>query len=67
VGPAAIPIHSGIHIVPTGSAPGAEIQNVQMRALDDPTFQAIRDAWLAHLVLLCRPQQQIKGETPPTA
>jgi alpha-ketoglutarate-dependent taurine dioxygenase len=57
VGPAAIPLRSGVHIVPAGSAPAAEIQNVEMRPLDDPTFQAIYDAWLGHLVLLCRGQQ----------
>jgi taurine dioxygenase len=57
VDPAAIPIHSGIHIVPADSALGAEIQDIDLRALDGPTFQAIHVAWLNHLVLLFRAQQ----------
>ena len=44
-------------IVPTGLALGAEIQDVDLRAISDPGFAALHRAWLDHLVLLIRGQQ----------
>ena len=44
-------------IVPSGAALGAEIRGVDLRALDEGSFAAIRQAWLDHQVLLVRGQQ----------
>jgi taurine dioxygenase len=41
---------------PTGSALGAVIRGVDLRDVDEPTFAAIHQAWLDHLVLLFRDQ-----------
>jgi len=46
-----------VKIVPTGLALGAEIQDVDLRAISDPGFAALHRAWLDHLVLLIRGQQ----------
>jgi taurine dioxygenase len=46
-----------LRIRPTGAALGAEVQGVDLRALDDDTFAAIHGAWLDHQVLLFREQQ----------
>lgn len=43
-------------VVPTGAAVGAEIRGLDVRALDDATFSALRQAWLEHKVLLFRGQ-----------
>lgn len=43
-------------VVPTGAAIGAEIVGLDVRALDDATFAALRQAWLKHQVLLFRGQ-----------
>jgi taurine dioxygenase len=48
---------SGPTIVPSGAALGAEVRDVDLRALDDRAFAAIRQAWLVHQVLLVRGQQ----------
>ena len=45
-----------IHIRPTGAALGAEVQGVDLRALDAASFAAIHQAWLQHQVLLFRDQ-----------
>jgi taurine dioxygenase len=45
-----------VHIRPTGAALGAEVEGVDLRALDDDTFAAIQRAWLEHQVLLFRNQ-----------
>jgi len=45
-----------IHIRPTGAALGAEVQGVDLRALDAESFAAIHQAWLQHQVLLFRDQ-----------
>ena len=41
---------------PTGAALGAEVQGVDLRALDADVFAAIHRAWLEHQVLLFRDQ-----------
>jgi len=41
---------------PTGAALGAEVQGVDLRALDDCAFAAIHRTWLDHQVLLLRDQ-----------
>ncbi len=43
-------------IRPSGAALGAEIDGVDLRAIDDDAFAAIRRAWLDHQVLLFRNQ-----------
>lgn len=45
-----------LRIHPTGAALGAEVQGVDLRALDADTFSAIHEAWLDHQVLLFREQ-----------
>ena len=44
-------------VVPTGAALGAEIQGVDLRRVDDPTFTAIHRAWTDNAVLLFRGQK----------
>jgi taurine dioxygenase len=48
---------TGVIIVPSGAALGAEARNVDLRALDEEAFAVIRQAWLDHEVLLVRGQQ----------
>ena len=43
-------------IVRSGAALGAEVRGVDLRALDEEAFAAIRRAWLDHQVLLIRGQ-----------
>src|SRR4051794_1410066 len=47
---------TGLEVVPTGAALGAEIRGVDLRRLDEAAFAAILDAWHAHAVLLFRGQ-----------
>jgi len=49
-------VHARVDVVPTGAALGAELKGVDLRAIESATLQAIRDAWLAHEVLLIRGQ-----------
>src|SRR5262245_54006289 len=44
-------------IVPTGAALGAEVRDLDLRAIVDRTFVDIYEAWLIHQVLLFRDQQ----------
>jgi taurine dioxygenase len=44
-------------VVPTGAALGAEVQGIDLRALDAAALHAIHRAWLAHEVLLFRDQR----------
>ena len=44
-------------MVPTGAALGAEVQQVDLRAIDADAFAAIHRAWLDHQVLLFRRQR----------
>ncbi|HEX7775791.1 MAG TPA: TauD/TfdA family dioxygenase [Parvibaculum sp.] len=47
-----------IEIVPSRAALGAEIRGIDLAApLDDDTFEAIREAWSDHIVLLFRGQK----------
>ena len=46
-----------LEVIPTGAALGAEIRGVDLRALNDRTFDEIYRAWLNHSVLLFRDQQ----------
>jgi taurine dioxygenase len=59
-----VTLHSGrpLRIRPTGSALGAEVQGVDLRALDADTFAAIHQAWLDHQVLLFRDQRLADDE-----
>jgi taurine dioxygenase len=45
-----------VTIVPTGAALGAEVRGVDLRRLDQSTFEALHAAWLEHQVLLVRDQ-----------
>jgi alpha-ketoglutarate-dependent taurine dioxygenase len=47
---------SFMRVRPTGAALGAEVQGVDLRALDDSGFAAIHRTWLDHQVLLLRDQ-----------
>src|SRR5208282_2144171 len=40
-----------------GAALGAQVQNVDLKAVSDPDFDEIHRAWLGHLVILFRGQQ----------
>jgi taurine dioxygenase len=42
---------------PLSAAIGAEVAGVDLARLDEPTFEAIREAWHAHAVLLFRDQR----------
>jgi len=45
-----------LRVQPTGAALGAEIQGVDVRAIDDELFAMVYRAWLDHQVLLFREQ-----------
>jgi taurine dioxygenase len=45
-----------IRVQPTGAALGAEVQGIDLRAIDTETFAAIHRAWLDYHVLLVRGQ-----------
>jgi taurine dioxygenase len=45
-----------VTVIPTRQALGAEIQDVDLRAIDNDDFASIYRAWLDHLVLLFRGQ-----------
>jgi taurine dioxygenase len=45
-----------LRVRPTGAALGAEVQGIDLRALDADGFAAIHQAWLDHQVLLFRDQ-----------
>ncbi len=44
-------------VTPLATALGAEVSGVDLRAMDDTTFEAIREAWRRHLVLRFRGQR----------
>ena len=46
-----------VEVVPLSSGIGAEIRGVDLSRLDDATFNAIKQAWLAHKVLRIRGQR----------
>lgn len=45
-----------VETIPTGAGVGAEVKGVDLRALDDATFEQIKQAWADHSVLLFRDQ-----------
>jgi taurine dioxygenase len=45
-----------IEVKPIAGALGAEIRGVDLAALDDATFEEIKEAWLEHLVIFFRDQ-----------
>jgi taurine dioxygenase len=45
-----------LNLIPSGSAVGAEVRNLDLRTVDETTSRAVRQAWLDHLVLLFRDQ-----------
>ncbi len=51
-----------LRVRPTGAALGAEVQDVDLRAVDRDTFAAIHRAWLDHQVLLFRDQRLADGD-----
>ena len=48
---------AGMRVEPLSYALGAYVAGVDLRALDDAAFDAIRQAWLEHLVIVIRGQQ----------
>ena len=51
------PTESGLAVVPTGAALGAEIRGADLKRIGDAEFAMIHRSWLDHLVLLFRGQQ----------
>ena len=51
------PSESGLAVVPTGAALGAEIRGADLKRIGDAGFAMIHRTWLDHLVLLFRGQQ----------
>jgi taurine dioxygenase len=51
-----------LRIRPTGAALGAEVQDVDLRAIEADTFAAIHRAWLDRQVLLFRDQRLADGD-----
>lgn len=43
-------------VLPFDAALGAEIRGLDLKVLDDATFKAVHDAWLAHVMLVFRGQ-----------
>src|SRR5262245_22465539 len=50
-------VRNGLRVVPTLAALGAEIQDVDLRSINDAVFRDIYRAWLEHSVVLFRDQQ----------
>src|SRR5260370_20357478 len=48
---------TGITVVPTGGALGAEMRSVDLRTIDDGDFAVIGGAWHDHLMLVFREQK----------
>lgn len=53
---------TGLEVVPSGAALGAEVRGVDLRRVDDAAFAAIVAAWHAHSVLLFRGQDLTPDE-----
>ena len=47
---------NAIEVIPTGRALGAEVRGVDLRDLDDASFERLIDAWHDHSVVLIRDQ-----------
>ena len=54
--PAVRPAPSAFDVIPTGAALGAEVRGIDLRYLDDGTFERLVDAWHQYSVLLVRNQ-----------
>jgi len=52
-----VPTESGLAVVPTGAALGAEIRGADLKCIGDAGLAMIHRSWLDHLVLLFRGQQ----------
>ena len=55
-------VRMSLEVVPTGAALGAEVRGLDLRSIDDGTFAAIYQAWLAHAVVLFRGQRLSDGD-----
>src|SRR5262250_1220005 len=49
-------VRTNLDVVGTSAALGAEIRGIDLRAIDDATFDAIHHTWLEHQVVLVRDQ-----------
>ena len=47
---------TGVQVIPSGAALGADIIGCDIRSLDDDAFAVVKQAWLDHLVLRVRGQ-----------
>ncbi len=54
--------YNRIKVAPLTGALGAEVEGVQLRDLDDETFDELHDAWLEHKVLFFRDQELTRDE-----
>jgi len=50
-------VSNSVEVVPTEAALGAEVRCGDVRKLDDAAVAAVRQAWLAHLVIVIRGQR----------
>src|SRR3982750_1593096 len=48
-----------LEVIPIRAALGAEVRGVDLKALDDATFERIHAAWLDHLLLVFRAQSLV--------
>jgi taurine dioxygenase len=48
---------AALTVIPSGSALGAEVRDLDLRAVDEAGARAVRQAWLEHQVLLFRDQR----------
>lgn len=53
---------TGLEVVPTGAALGAEVKGIDLRRVEDADFAAILAAWHTHSVLLFRGQRLTPDE-----
>ncbi len=59
---AALLDQTGLQVMPTGAALGAEIRGIDLRQVDETSFAGILQAWHAHSVLLFRGQRLTPDE-----
>jgi len=51
-----------LDVTPTGGGVGAEVHDIDLRAIDDATFDAIHTAWVENAVLLFRGEHLTPGD-----